>query len=58
MKTSSSSGRQSLGRQLKKKKKEMNQDIVLLHSRFNGTLRTCFVLLGNSWSSTTKTLTN
>ena len=37
--------------------KEMDEDRILMHSRFNGTLR-ILVLLGNSWSSTTKKWTN
>ena len=39
---------------IKAEKKEMNQDRILKHSRVNGTLRTWLVLLGNSYSSTTK----
>ena len=40
--------RTSSGRQLKSEKKEMDQDRILTHSRFNGTLRIWIVLLRNS----------
>ena len=39
---------------IKVERKEMDQDRILTHSRFNDTLRIWLVLLGNSQSSTTK----
>ena len=42
------------GRQLKQKKKEIDQDIILKYFRVNSTLRRWLVLLNNTKSSTTK----
>ena len=36
----------------------MDQDRILTHSRFNGTLKMWLILLGNSKSSTTKNWVN
>ena len=38
----------SSGRQLKKKRKKMDEDRILTHSRVNGAPRIWLVLLGNS----------
>ena len=46
--------RTSSERQLKQKKKKMDQDKILAHSRVNGTLKVLLVLLGNAQSATIK----